>query len=173
VTATLALFVALSGGAYAVGIPKRSVGTKQLKHRAVTTKKLAPNAVTGRKVADGSLRAGDFATGDLPRGPRGATGAPGAAGSPGISGFEIVFDASVVDSSTQKAATATCPPGKRVIGGFGTLVGAGPTAPPAALALSATDEISGNRWRALGTETTPVATDWFVRASAVCARVLR
>jgi hypothetical protein len=41
-----ALFVALSGTAYAVGqLPKNSVGTKQIKN----------NAVNGAKVADGSL----------------------------------------------------------------------------------------------------------------------
>jgi hypothetical protein len=43
VTATLALFVALGGGAYAATqLPANSVGTKQLKDRAVTPVKLAP-----------------------------------------------------------------------------------------------------------------------------------
>ncbi|MFL5781664.1 MAG: hypothetical protein ACJ760_10160 [Thermoleophilaceae bacterium] len=41
--ATLALFVALGGGAYAATqLPPKSVGTKQLKDRAVTPVKLAP-----------------------------------------------------------------------------------------------------------------------------------
>lgn len=39
VAATLALVVALSGGAYALKIPKHSVGTKQLKKGAVTTRR--------------------------------------------------------------------------------------------------------------------------------------
>jgi hypothetical protein len=56
VMATVALFVALGGGAYAaLRVPKNSVGTKQLKNGAVTNKKLAKNAVTGAKVAAGSL----------------------------------------------------------------------------------------------------------------------
>jgi hypothetical protein len=43
VAATLALFVALGGGAYAATqLPPKSVGTKQLKDRAVTPVKLAP-----------------------------------------------------------------------------------------------------------------------------------
>jgi hypothetical protein len=56
VVATLALFVALGGGAYAAfRLPKNSVGTKQIKNGAVTNKKLGKNAVTGAKVAAGSL----------------------------------------------------------------------------------------------------------------------
>jgi hypothetical protein len=51
VVAYLALFVALGGGAYAIGqLPKNSVGTKQLKK----------NAVTGVKVKAGSLTGGDI-----------------------------------------------------------------------------------------------------------------
>ena len=45
VAATLALVVALSGTAYAAGLPRHSVGTKQLKSGAVTAAKLKPGAV--------------------------------------------------------------------------------------------------------------------------------
>ena len=66
VVATLALFVALGGGAYAaVQLPPRSVGTKQLKNKAVkavkigkhavTGPKIGPNAVTGPKVDESTL----------------------------------------------------------------------------------------------------------------------
>ena len=40
VIATIALFVALGGAAVAAGLPKNSVGTKQLKRGAVTAAKL-------------------------------------------------------------------------------------------------------------------------------------
>ena len=40
VVASMALFVALSGGAYALTIPKNSVGAKQLKRNAVTRSKI-------------------------------------------------------------------------------------------------------------------------------------
>jgi hypothetical protein len=51
VVATLALFAALSGGAYAATqLPRNSVGTAQLKE----------NAVTGAKVKDGSLTGADI-----------------------------------------------------------------------------------------------------------------
>ena len=41
VIASLALFVALGGVAVAAGLPKNSVGTKQLKNGAVTATKMA------------------------------------------------------------------------------------------------------------------------------------
>jgi hypothetical protein len=80
VTATLALVLAMTGGAYAAGVlPRNSVGSTQLKAKAVT----------GGKVENHSLTSRDFEAGALPRGPKGdagATGAPGPRGSPGQPG---------------------------------------------------------------------------------------
>ena len=82
VTATLALFVALGGGAYAAAtLPRNSVGAKQIK----------ADAVTSAKVKDGALIAADFAPGTLQalpgaQGPRGETGPPGPAGAAGKDG---------------------------------------------------------------------------------------
>jgi hypothetical protein len=51
VMATIAVFVALGGSAYAVGrLPKNSVGAKQLKKSAVTTAKVKDGAITGQKI---------------------------------------------------------------------------------------------------------------------------
>lgn len=71
VVASLALFVALGGAAVAAGLPKNSVGPKQLKNGAVTTKKLRKEAVTnlklrrdavsGSKIAGGSVGGSDLA----------------------------------------------------------------------------------------------------------------
>lgn len=70
----LALFIATSGTSYAVlQIPKKSVGTAQLK----------PNAVTSKKVKDGSLKAKDFKAGQLPTGATGAQGPTGPTGPAG------------------------------------------------------------------------------------------
>lgn len=51
IVATLALFVALGGTAYAgLSIPANSVGSKQLRANAVTTKKIKHGAVTAAKI---------------------------------------------------------------------------------------------------------------------------
>jgi hypothetical protein len=64
--ATIAMFLALGGGAYAVSVPRNSVGSSQLKGKSVTAKKLARNAVTSVAVKDSSLMARDFKSGQLP-----------------------------------------------------------------------------------------------------------
>jgi hypothetical protein len=70
VMATVAVFLALGGGAYAAfHLKKNSVGPRQLKNNAVSTKKLrdgavttakiANNAVNGTRIADGSIGIAD------------------------------------------------------------------------------------------------------------------
>jgi hypothetical protein len=72
VVATLALILASGGTAYAAtALPKKSVGTPQLKPEAVTAakvhdgaitgRKLKPNAVTSDHVADGGISRADLA----------------------------------------------------------------------------------------------------------------
>jgi hypothetical protein len=58
VIATIALFVALGGAAVAAGLPKNSVGPKQLKPSAVTTKALHRRAVTSGKIGPKAVTAG-------------------------------------------------------------------------------------------------------------------
>jgi hypothetical protein len=66
--ATVAVFLALGGGAYAVtSLPPNSVGPKQIKK----------NAVRSAKVKNFSLLARDFKPDQLPAGPRGPQGDPG------------------------------------------------------------------------------------------------
>jgi hypothetical protein len=75
VAATMALFFSLAGGAYAVGIGKNDVKSKNIAPKAVkasdlatgavTGDKLAANAVTTGKVADGNLLAADLAPGEI------------------------------------------------------------------------------------------------------------
>jgi hypothetical protein len=95
VVATLALFIALGGGAYAATkLPKNSVGPTQLRR----------NAVTSGKVKDGSLHRQDFATKDLatlrgPTGPTGVTGATGPKGDKGAVG-SLSADSSIASGQT-------------------------------------------------------------------------
>jgi hypothetical protein len=86
VTALTALFLALCGGAYALTLPKNSVGTKQLKRHAVTGPKIKRNAVTSSKVKFHSLLAEDFKPGELPTGGSGPQGERGLQGDPGMPG---------------------------------------------------------------------------------------
>lgn len=51
----VALFIALSAGAYAAGLPKNSVKSKQIKNGQVKSQDLAAGAVSGDKVAEDSL----------------------------------------------------------------------------------------------------------------------
>jgi len=65
----IALFVALSGGAYALSVPKHSVGSRQLRKGAVTTPNLHRGAVTSAKVRNHSLKKSDLARGVIPTPP--------------------------------------------------------------------------------------------------------
>lgn len=58
VIASVALFVALGGAAVAAGLPKNSVGPRQLKKGAVTAAKIHRGAVTSGKLAPKSVVAG-------------------------------------------------------------------------------------------------------------------
>jgi hypothetical protein len=98
IASTLALAIALgSGGAYAAGIAKNAVGSRQIRNHAIRAVDLQAGSVTGAAVADGSLSSADLAAGTIPAAP---TSLPGRvivqrvdvtlpAGTPGtpVSGF--------------------------------------------------------------------------------------
>jgi hypothetical protein len=77
VMATIAVFIALGGGAYAaIKLPANSVGSRQIKANAISSSKVKPR----------SLLASDFRAGQLPRGRQGPQGAQGSQGLPGTNG---------------------------------------------------------------------------------------
>jgi hypothetical protein len=87
VTATIALFVALGGGAYAaVALPKNSVKARQIATNAVRASEIKRGGVGSAEVKDRSLRLSDFG-GQLPAGPKGDQGSQGLQGPPGDSVF--------------------------------------------------------------------------------------
>ena len=56
VVAVLALCVAVSGTAYAAGLPKNSVGAKQIKTSAVRSAEIADKAPTAYQTSNGSIQ---------------------------------------------------------------------------------------------------------------------
>ena len=66
VLSTIAVFLAMGGGAYAISIPKNSVGPKQLKPNAVTAKKIQRNSINSAKLRNRSVGKADLQRGLLP-----------------------------------------------------------------------------------------------------------
>jgi hypothetical protein len=82
VVATLALFSALGGSAYA----SLRVTGRNVVDGSLTGADVRDGSLGGTDVRDGSLRANDFRAGDLPAGPRGPAGPSGASGPAGPGG---------------------------------------------------------------------------------------
>ena len=112
-TATIALFVALGGSAYAATqLPKNSVGTKQIKQAAVTPAK---------------LNAGAKAALEGPRGEKGEPGKQGEPGKPGEPGVNPLENVEIVYGSEQTlvsgmgstvTSNAVCGEGQVAVGGW-------------------------------------------------------
>jgi hypothetical protein len=119
----------LSQAAERLVLPKRSVGTAQLKR----------SAVTGRKVKDGTLTAADFEAGQLaatrgdegetgPQGPAGPVGPRGDQGPPGAPGATMVTvrrATSPIELGRVEHGSVSCPDGARATGGGAEVTGLG------------------------------------------------
>jgi hypothetical protein len=100
VIATVALFVALGGGAYAVTTAKRnSVTSKSVKNGAIKGIDVLDESLTGQDVNEGTL--------SLPTGPKGDKGETGAAGS--ARAYGRVDDTGAVSRSKNVVGDATRP----------------------------------------------------------------
>jgi hypothetical protein len=146
VMSTAALVVAVLGwtpigeAARQAAFPANSVGTTQLQSNAVTSPKIRNGsvqaidiqrrAITAAHVKPGSLVGSSFKAGQLPAGPKGdegdkgdkgdkgAKGDPGAAGPPGATAYQVVTAASgALTQNAFTSVTATCPAGRKVLGG--------------------------------------------------------
>jgi len=87
--ATIALFVALGGAAVAAGLPRHSIGPKQLKRGAVTAAALRKAAVTSGKLANKSVLASKLAPNSV---------GPGALGNGAVTSAKLAAN-SVIASS--------------------------------------------------------------------------
>ena len=109
----LALFVALSGTAYAATLPRNSVGTTQLKKNAVTARKIKNDAVTSAKVRANSLTGSDLNVATLPKVPSAGTADSAAAAGVANSLASGDVNATTVmnPASTLTQVEASCDPG--------------------------------------------------------------
>ncbi|HXQ89324.1 MAG TPA: hypothetical protein VN733_06750 [Solirubrobacterales bacterium] len=105
VTATLALFVALSGaGAYAAQqLLPRSVGAKQLRPGAVTADKLRKNAVTAPKLKALAVKEGKLAAGAVTASKLGAAAVTGGSLAPAAVTTEKLADDAVTGEKVVEA----------------------------------------------------------------------
>jgi hypothetical protein len=97
VIATIALFVALGGAAVAAGLPKNSVGTKQIKRGAVTAAKIRRGAIISGKIAPKAVTAGKLGANAV---------LPGNLGD-GIITTEKISDGAVVASKIKNGVITT------------------------------------------------------------------
>lgn len=157
VTATLALFLALGGVAWAAStLPANSVGSPQIIKGAVKASDIAKNAVTSPKVKNGSLKAADFAAGQLPAGPKGEKGDKGDKGAPGAT--KVVYRSEIetnIGSGTFAETEPECLPGETLIGGGGYFVNTGN------LGIDLGGTITANG-PAVGSAASSSPTNWYV-----------
>ena len=121
VMATVALFVALGGGAYAAtALPANSVGSKQLKKSAVVSGKIKNNAIDRSKVRDNSLTGADLRESSVAEVPL-ATAADTATHAAAAAALDMATYKTAAGTapagSAANVATATCDGGQHVIGG--------------------------------------------------------
>ena len=120
VVATIALFVALGGSSYAaIRISGRNVVDGSLTSRDVKDRSLLKKVYrlgVCRGGAPGARGAG---------GAPGATGATGPPGAPGVSGYErVTSEPFEIPTGTERPGSASCPAGKKVLGGGAEVAGA-------------------------------------------------
>jgi hypothetical protein len=164
-------------------IAARAVTSSKLANNAVTGAKIASAAVTGGKIAPNaittvqvrarSLLSSDFAAGQIPQGPAGPPGLQGAQGiqgPPGLSGVQIVTASTDASTAGVQFVTASCPSGKKVIGGGAQATGTAVANAPVLLRES-NPTSAGTGWHALAGTVGNFDTGapWSVTATAICA----
>ena len=108
-----------------------------------------------------------------PEGPPGPAGKPGPQGEPGISGHEIVYLQTDLDSEPSKTATVDCPVGKLVLGG-GALITpsfADPNRDTAPVVLRSSAPNGDHGWYAKALEIGAYGFEWHLTVYAICANV--
>jgi hypothetical protein len=173
VIATIALLFALSGTAVAGAL----ITGKSVMNESLTGLDILNNSLGTAEIKNRSLLPIDF-KGGLPAGPQGQQGQPGPAGPQGpagpagpqgvagVSGVQIVTGESVNNSEYSKTVDITCPAGKQLVGGGAQNYGG-----TGFVALDESYPVNATTWRARAYEVDGTATNWSVKAFAICASV--
>jgi hypothetical protein len=138
-------------------LPRNSVGAPQLKQAAVTS----------IKVKNGSLLVKDFMPGQIPQGPAGPAGPAGPQGPAGASAYQTVFTTGAGGSTATRTLTASCPAGKRVLGGGVAILPAN----VAGVAITSSYMSNPTTWTGSAREIVATASDWSLNAVVICANV--
>jgi hypothetical protein len=121
VVSIIALFVAMGGTGYAAfGLPKNSVGTKQLKRGAVTPAKIAKSTIRLFKGQKGQTGAQGLKGDTGSPGPTGSTGPQGPAGTNAATHAIVRTATTSVADTTTDVALAHCNAGEIAVGGGGS-----------------------------------------------------
>lgn len=124
VMSTIAVFLALGGGAYALSLPRNSVTASQIVKNGVGASEIKRNAVRSAEVKNFTLLAEDFKGGQIPAGPPGKDGVNGAA--------NVTYRSASTAPMAQGLygrITVGCDSGERLIGGGAGFPYAGNGAP--------------------------------------------
>jgi hypothetical protein len=174
VTATLALFLAIGGSAYAAAttLPANSVSTTQLQDGAVTTLKLHDHAVTGAKVARQSLTGANIQSSTLGTVPAAsnASSLGGTSASEYLHDFQVIETQGPMNSETDKTQITSCPSDSFVVAGGAELYtnNTGDDQKVAVNVSAPTDDHTGWFVRAIAVNGGPAGT-WRVGSWATCA----
>jgi hypothetical protein len=169
IIALVALFFSLTGTAVAGAL----ITGAQVKNGTISGLDVMNESLGTKDVRNGSLLPIDFKPGKLPAGQKGEPGEQGPPGQqgpqglPGLSGVEIVTNVSAANSN-DKTLTASCPAGKKLIGGGANAhVFLGHPKEITVLASHPT----ANTWRAVAREAVAYGGNWFLNVYAICATV--
>lgn len=197
VISCVALFVALSGAAYAATtLGKNAVKTRNIARGAVTAPKLRGAAVIAAKLAEDSVTRNKLAKNAVNSEKIAANSVTYAQLSSGSVGVGKILDGAVTeskvstlllgkifknlsyaskrsdsDTSPSKSVFAECPSGKQAIGGGGQVVGSttGVALVKSVPNLGVTNEATS--WSVTATAIAPEGNPWAVEASVVCAEL--
>lgn len=166
VIAVIALLFSLTGTAVAGAL----VTGANVKNGSLSGLDVKNGSLGSVDVKNGSIKPIDITGGVFPTGPQGPEGPQGPGGPQGpagLSGLQIVNAFSAFNSASYKFVFATCPAGKKVVGGGAYVVDV-----PKEIGIVASYPLSTTTWFASAHELPAVyLANWRIRAYAICANV--